>query len=851
MASTIKKTANALSSESDLLNVYADLKAVCNKFESHLSASDSAQKRILNWAERKEDDAVQEFLRTMYDIESERTATDRRYNDHYRIFVKLWKGIISEKKELNAKLKELDATRKTLKEMQKKVSKAEAKEPQHKVEQRMLELDQAKRKEAEVSTAAAQKLLEVQQDKHQSLRTGYTGLYGATMSRIKDHVLLLEKMRLLVNNFPSVVARNEDGTYVHDTYTGPQQECPIWWQGEQLYKQLQEIQEQHQEDRRRENQEHSARLSELVKKQEAMAAQFQADHHGALSNMSEEQQKMVAGLNAAHAAKVADLEQQRVDLEQAHAAQLASEAQKYRDLESTLSGVRDRLEHQIEEYTKLDKTLEGTIISLVSRSQKHVDEHVGHAAIWGKQNCMNTFLDAASQSKAAADSLLPMLQSGIEGKHEMIHLKLASFSHACTVVLLSAAGAAQASRAENAMNLIEDLARLPEAVNAITQFFEIEVGNAQAANAQHDASQEDSVENEAEPPQPKVIALYPHEEKVQEGFTLVGFEKDDVLILVKRREDGWSRVRNGDKEGWAPTSYMEDYVEEPPASKPAGDGGSDGTRTFTGEPSTLLSNFGSVIDAAIATAKSIQLRDRELAKLSNQIANEVEDKMSAAQQSISDATQLFQRLLAQSKATETGRLLEVNTQLLERALKLELGMETVINSADGLRAALLRTKGSQDESDFNAKHQSWFEALTETVDAVHGGNPMLTEAVRCVLGRKGKHEELQVACRNVTATCAQLAALSKTKKSDNDGGAQAALVTHCARVMETGGELLAAARESQDLALASVLMEDFTELTANQAKRLTMATQVQVLKLEKDLEREREKLGRLRKLNYD
>lgn len=61
----------------------------------------------------------------------------------------------------------------------------------------------------------------------------------------------------------------------------------------------------------------------------------------------------------------------------------------------------------------------------------------------------------------------------------------------------------------------------------------------------------------------------------------------------------------------------------------------------------------------------------------------------------------------------------------------------------------------------------------------------------------------------------------------------------------------ASVREAQDLALASVLMEDFTELTSNQAKRLTMATQVNVLKLEKELENEREKLGRLRRLNYD
>lgn len=43
-----------------------------------------------------------------------------------------------------------------------------------------------------------------------------------------------------------------------------------------------------------------------------------------------------------------------------------------------------------------------------------------------------------------------------------------------------------------------------------------------------------------------------------------------------------------------------------------------------------------------------------------------------------------------------------------------------------------------------------------------------------MLGRKGKHEELQVACRNITSTCAHLAALSKTKGGTGgaDEGAQ-------------------------------------------------------------------------------
>lgn len=852
MASTIKKTANALSSETDLLNVYADLKAVCHKFESYLSVSESAQKRILNWAEKREDDAVQDFLRALYDIETDRSAVDRKYNEHFRIFVKLWKGILSEKKELNSKLKELDSVRKAEKSMAAKVSKAEAKEPQHKVEQRMLELEQAKKRTADIARDAAEKLLEVQQDKHETLRTGYTGLYGATMSRIKEHIDLLERMRQLVNGFPAVVARNEDGTYVHDAYTGPQQECPIWWQGEKLFAQVQEIRATHEEEKRRASKEHSAILDEMVQKQEAAAREFEQMHAGELSNMTAGQQQMIANLNAAHQAKVADLEAQRVEIEQQHAEKIAEEASKYRDLEGVLDSTKQRLEDQLMAYAKLDGTYESTLLSMVSRSHKQTLDDIEHAAIWSKQTCMNTFLDTASASKAAAESLLPILQSSIEGKSEMIQLKLGTLTAAITTALLSAAGAAQSSRAEASHELMDKLVTLPDVTNKMLEFFEIEV-EAKEADKPAASGETDGADSEPEEVIPKVRALYRHEEKNQDGFVLLGFEKGDILTLVKRREDGWSRVRRDDAEGWAPTSYLEDYVEARPTRtlSDVSESG-DQVRTLSAEPQELIAQFVAVMDDAMATAKKIQLRDHELAKLSNQIADAIEDKMTAAQQSIADAVKLFQRLLAQAKSTESGRLLEVNCQLLESALKLENGMENVIGASEGLRAALLRTKGSAGDTEFNAKHQSWFEALSASVDAVHEGNPMLTEAIRCVLGRKGKHEELQVACRNITSTCAHLAALSKTKGGAGgaDDGAQQQVVARCAQVMEIGTELLAGAREAQDLALASVLMEDFSDLTANQCKRLTMATQVNVLKLEKQLEQEREKLGRLRKINH-
>jgi hypothetical protein len=46
--------------------------------------------------------------------------------------------------------------------------------------------------------------------------------------------------------------------------------------------------------------------------------------------------------------------------------------------------------------------------------------------------------------------------------------------------------------------------------------------------------------------------------------------------------------------------------------------------------------------------------------------------------------------------------------------------------------------------------------VSSAVDSIVEGNPLLTEALRAVLDRKGKHEELQVASRSIAAAVAQV-----------------------------------------------------------------------------------------------
>jgi len=876
MTSAIKKTANALSAESDLLNLYSDLKAVAGKHDSLISVQTAASKRLLKWAEgskgvQGEDPIVSNFIQGVCEVDDERDNAEKQYNEHFRIFVKLWKGILQGKKDLNAVNKDFEsvvAKRKAAEKKKEKMASKGKREDQVTAEHAH---DAAVENEMQMAANLRLKEVEVQQNKHEALRRGYIGLYEASMTRMKTHVLQLEKLRKLGNAVPDVLEKNPDTEefetkpYTDETAPELPKDSPIWWQGERLNDELQMVTSKHEAEKQKLQREYSAKLNDLIRKQESAANEHQRNLHGRMSQVAGQHDSVMTGLASAHQMKLADLEQQRVDLEARHAQKVRAEAAKYAKLVKHYEAKKQELARHIEAEAVLETHIENLKGGIVNRAKTLGASSIEQAALSAQRPCIEVFLDMATQAKARADGILPVIKATGESVNaELFDTKAAELVTAVSAALLSASGAASASRAENSMDLLTAMDPAVAAATAVLKRIENPyntTGSSANAKVKQSGGSRAASCGGGGAAAKMVRAIYKHEQKEQDGFMLVGFAKGELLTLVKHRDDGWSRVKTAaGVEGWGPTSFLKEE-----AAAPADDVGDDdddeldldgpevmgdGGLADTTPPEELVANLKAILDEAISLAKAIKLRDRELSKLSNQLVDAIEDKVTAAQQSILDGIKLFEKLLAQTKATESGRLLEVNEQLLGIGLKLQEAMRNVINAAEGMRAALVRGKGAQSDDEFNAKHQSWFGALTTSVDAVVDGNPLLMEAVRCVLGRKGKHEELQVASRTITAAVAQLAALSRTKIVSEET-AVAQVTKSCSAVIEVGTELLASARESQDLALASILMEDFDELTSNQIKRLTMATQVNVLKLEKEVEREREKLGRLRRMNYE
>lgn len=67
------------------------------------------------------------------------------------------------------------------------------------------------------------------------------------------------------------------------------------------------------------------------------------------------------------------------------------------------------------------------------------------------------------------------------------------------------------------------------------------------------------------PSLPQYKALYPFQTQ-EEGE--VSFEKDDILEIVEKDENGWWLARKDGREGWVPSNYLEEYIAPKPAAAP-------------------------------------------------------------------------------------------------------------------------------------------------------------------------------------------------------------------------------------------------------------------------------------------
>ncbi|KAG7278958.1 hypothetical protein CRUP_036609, partial [Coryphaenoides rupestris] len=151
--------------------------------------------------------------------------------------------------------------------------------------------------------------------------------------------------------------------------------------------------------------------------------------------------------------------------------------------------------------------------------------------------------------------------------------------------------------------------------------------------------------------------------------------------------------------------------------------------------------------------------------------------------------------------------------------------------------------------EFYVKNSRWTEGLISASKAVGWGATVMVDAADLVVQGKGKFEELMVCSHEIAASTAQLVAASKVK-ADKDSANLHRLQQASRGVAQATAGVVASTKSGKSQIEETDTM-NFSSMTLTQIKRQEMDSQVLVLELETRLQRERERLGELRKKHYE
>ncbi|XP_062407754.1 huntingtin-interacting protein 1 isoform X1 [Sardina pilchardus] len=260
------------------------------------------------------------------------------------------------------------------------------------------------------------------------------------------------------------------------------------------------------------------------------------------------------------------------------------------------------------------------------------------------------------------------------------------------------------------------------------------------------------------------------------------------------------------------------------------------------------SKLKEVLEGIKATAEKLRPRGLELQQ--GELGDLVESEMSAASQAVESAAARIEEMLNKSRAVDTGIKMEVNERILASCTDLMEAIKVLVLSSKDLQRDIVDGgRGAASMKEFYAKNSRWTEGLISASKAVGWGATVLVDAADMVVQGKGKFEELMVCSHEIAASTAQLVAASKVKA--DKGSANLARLQQASRGVTQATAGVVASTKSGKSQIEETETMDFSSMTLTQIKRQEMDSQVMVLELETRLQRERERLGELRKKHYE
>uniref|UniRef100_A0A8B9TP56 Huntingtin-interacting protein 1 n=1 Tax=Anas platyrhynchos TaxID=8839 RepID=A0A8B9TP56_ANAPL len=245
-----------------------------------------------------------------------------------------------------------------------------------------------------------------------------------------------------------------------------------------------------------------------------------------------------------------------------------------------------------------------------------------------------------------------------------------------------------------------------------------------------------------------------------------------------------------------------------------------------------------------------ELRPRGLDVEQEELGDLVDKEMAATSAAIETAATRIEEMLSKARAGDTGVKLEVNERILGSCTGLMQAIQLLVLASKDLQREIVESgRGAASPKEFYAKNSRWTEGLISASKAVGWGATVMVDAADLVVQGKGKFEELMVCSHEIAASTAQLVAASKVK-ADKDSANLAKLQQASRGVNQATAGVVASTKSGKSQIEEKDSM-DFSSMTLTQIKRQEMDSQVRVLELENQLQKERQKLGELRKKHYE
>jgi len=257
-------------------------------------------------------------------------------------------------------------------------------------------------------------------------------------------------------------------------------------------------------------------------------------------------------------------------------------------------------------------------------------------------------------------------------------------------------------------------------------------------------------------------------------------------------------------------------------------------------------------DVSASLVKLEELANKVLVSLGQEVdlGDLVAQEMQVMDQQIEEAAARIEQLLEESRRKHTGAQLEVNSKVLDSCTELVGAIRELVMRSKALQREIVEERGlaqGQTDKEFYRKNSRWTEGLISAAKAVGLGAKLLVDAADKIVVGEGKFEEMMVASQEIAGSTAQLVIASRVKaKEGSNAFNELRLASRV--VSEATGRVVAVAKDSS--ATAESVDLDFSQLSAHQSKTLEMETQVHLLKLESEVERERKKLAELRRRHY-